>query len=164
MMHTLGFLGQRISRVSFPSHSLRHGRFLNGVYTSLYQISKRSSTTLKPDSPPNGSDENTSAKGDSNPDLFSYTSGRWLWDEEERLRERYKVFNVEALQKIACDCVNATFCVNIKKIGEGGFNKVFRLSFENGASVIARIPNPNAGPPRYTTASEVATMDFVSIL
>lgn len=28
--------------------------------------------------------------------------------------------------------------------------------------VIARIPNPNAEPAGYTTASEVATMDFVS--
>ncbi|KAH6638995.1 kinase-like domain-containing protein [Boeremia exigua] len=31
---------------------------------------------------------------------------------------------------------------------------------DDGAVVIARIPNPNAGPPFKTTASEVATMDF----
>ncbi|EFW21973.1 conserved hypothetical protein [Coccidioides posadasii str. Silveira] len=31
---------------------------------------------------------------------------------------------------------------------------------DNGKEVIAKIPNPNAGIPYYTTASEVATMDF----
>jgi len=33
---------------------------------------------------------------------------------------------------------------------------------DNGSVVIARIPCPNAGPLFKTTASEVATMDFVS--
>lgn len=50
------------------------------------------------------------------------------------------------------------------KLAEGGFNKVFRLVMDNDSIVIARIPNPNAGPPFKTTASEVATMDFVSKL
>lgn len=36
------------------------------------------------------------------------------------------------------------------------------LSMEDGREVIAKMPNPNAGVPHYTTASEVATMDFVS--
>ena len=48
------------------------------------------------------------------------------------------------------------------KLGEGSLNKVFRLVMDSGLVVIARIPNPNAGPPFNTTASEVATMDFVS--
>ncbi len=29
--------------------------------------------------------------------LFRYISGRWLWDEEEQLRDRYKAFNVAQL-------------------------------------------------------------------
>lgn len=48
------------------------------------------------------------------------------------------------------------------KFREGEHNKVFLLVLDNGAEVVAKIPNPNAGPPHYTTASEVATMDFVS--
>jgi hypothetical protein len=48
------------------------------------------------------------------------------------------------------------------KLAEGGYNKVFRLSMNDGKIVIARIPNPNAGPAFFTTASEVATMEFVS--
>lgn len=35
---------------------------------------------------------------------------------------------------------------------------------DDGRQVITKVPNPNAGLPFYTTASEVATMDFVSYL
>jgi len=94
-------------------------------------------------------------------DLFRYTSGRWLWDEEKQLSERYRRFNVQNLERIAAECVHAEKCIETKKIGEGSYNKVFRLVFDTGAVVIARIPNPNAGPALYTTASEVATMEFV---
>jgi aminoglycoside phosphotransferase (APT) family kinase protein len=38
---------------------------------------------------------------------------------------------------------------------------VFLLRAKNGREVIARIPTPIAGPPHYTTASEVATMNFL---
>jgi hypothetical protein len=47
------------------------------------------------------------------------------------------------------------------KLAEGNFNKIFKLSMDNGLNVIARIPHPIAGPKYYTTASEVATMEFV---
>lgn len=33
---------------------------------------------------------------------------------------------------------------------------------DNGAQVVAKIPNPNAGPDFLTTASEAATLEFVS--
>ena len=95
-------------------------------------------------------------------DFFRYTSGRWLWDEDKQLQERFRVFNVPELQRVAADCMGAKACIEMSKIGEGGFNKVFRLRLDNDLTVIARIPNPNAGEPYITTASEVATMDFVS--
>lgn len=94
-------------------------------------------------------------------DFFRYTSGRWLWDEEEQLLDRYKAFNVPELQRIAAESVGANLCVSMTKLGEGNYNKVFRLAMDNGLAIIARIPNPNAGPAGYTTASEVATMDLV---
>ena len=49
----------------------------------------------------------------------------------------------------------------MSKLGEGNFNKTFLLKMDNGAEVIARIPHPNAGPPHFTTASEVATLCFL---
>ena len=95
-------------------------------------------------------------------DFFRYTSGRWLWDEEQQLLDRYKAFNVPELQQVATRCVGANACISMTKLGEGSYNKVFRLTMDNGSVVVVRIPNPNAGPAIYATASEVATMDFVS--
>ncbi|CEJ62815.1 hypothetical protein PMG11_11302 [Penicillium brasilianum] len=93
--------------------------------------------------------------------LFRYTSGRWLWSEEQQLQDRYKAFNVTQLQILAAQAIGSDGCVSITKLAEGGFNKVFRLQMSDGKSLLARIPNPNAGPAFYTTASEVATMEFV---
>jgi hypothetical protein len=33
---------------------------------------------------------------------------------------------------------------------------------DNGTEVVAKLPNPNAGPAHYTTASEVATQTLVT--
>lgn len=93
--------------------------------------------------------------------FFKNDSGRWLWNEEERLRERYKAFNVPALNHAAADSLDSRHCISMMKLAEGGCNKVFRLVMDNGTCAIARIPNLNAGPPFYTTASNVATMEFV---
>jgi len=95
-------------------------------------------------------------------EFFRYTSGRWLWNEEGRLAERYRWFNVDELKKIAVASAEARQCVSMVKLAEGASNKVFRLVMDNGSAVIARIPNPATGQPGLTMASEVATMDFVS--
>lgn len=50
----------------------------------------------------------------------------------------------------------------VMKYREGQYNKAFLLTFDNGSEVVAKLPNPNAGPRRWTTASEVATIDYVS--
>ncbi|KAI1178169.1 kinase-like domain-containing protein [Nemania sp. FL0916] len=98
-------------------------------------------------------------------DFFRYTSGRWLWDEETRLRERYRWFDVLELQAAAAKSVGAKKCVSMVKIAEGNFNRVFRLHMDNSSTVIARIPTLRTGSSRLKVASEVATMDFaLSIL
>ncbi len=51
----------------------------------------------------------------------------------------------------------------VLKCIEGHFNKAFLLTMDNGIEVLAKLPNPNAGPAFYTTASEVATLEFVSL-
>ena len=92
--------------------------------------------------------------------LFQYTSGRWLWNEQEQLGARSRRFNVPLLQQIACRAVGAERCVSLEKIGEGNYNKAYRLIMNDGQNVIVKIPHPNAGPPSLTTASEVATMEY----
>lgn len=94
-------------------------------------------------------------------DLFRYTGGRWLFDEDQRLKERYRPFNVDALRSVAAESVSSKCCVSLAKLGEGRYNKVFKLVMDDGKTVIARIPNLNAGPAFYSIASEAATMDFV---
>ncbi|KAJ0422488.1 phosphotransferase family protein [Aspergillus carlsbadensis] len=94
-------------------------------------------------------------------DCFRYTSGRWIWDEEQQLAERQRVFDILELQKAAMESVSSQSCVFMEKLGEGSYNKSFKLIMGNEKAVVARIPNPNAGPAFLTTASEVATMDFL---
>lgn len=43
----------------------------------------------------------------------------------------------------------------------GSYNKVFVLNFDNGMEAIVRFPTSLAGAPFFTTASEVATLEFV---
>ncbi|KAL4897301.1 kinase-like domain-containing protein [Aspergillus ambiguus] len=93
-------------------------------------------------------------------DFFHYTSGRWLWDEEQQLHDRFSPFNIPELQKVAASSAGANECIEITKLAEGSFNKTFKLTMDNGMNVIARIPHPIAGPRYYMTASEVATMEF----
>ncbi|EEP77899.1 predicted protein [Uncinocarpus reesii 1704] len=52
-------------------------------------------------------------------------------------------------------------CVRVMKCREGLNNKVYLLTMNNGSEIIARLPNPIAGPAYYTTASEVATREFI---
>ncbi len=48
------------------------------------------------------------------------------------------------------------------KCKEGMNSKAYLLTMDNGMEVLAKLPNPCAGPSFYTTASEVATRTFVS--
>lgn len=92
--------------------------------------------------------------------LFDHTSGRWLWNEAEQLKVRHRRFDIPGLQQVACQAIGTKRCLSLKKIGEGNFNKAYRLEMEDGQVVIAKIPQPNAGPSTLTTSSEVATMEF----
>src|SRR5208282_997664 len=93
--------------------------------------------------------------------FYKYTSGRFLFDEDVQLRQRYKKFSVPALKDVAAKAVSASSCQSITKPSEGWSNKVFLLTMDTGKQIIARIPHPQAGSAHYTTASEVATMHYL---
>ncbi|KAF2429576.1 kinase-like protein [Tothia fuscella] len=94
--------------------------------------------------------------------LFSYKAQRWLWNEHEQLQRRYVRFDVAALIRVVEDALGPdASCVEFTKLPEGNFNKTFIATMQDGRELIARLPNPNAGRPHYTTASEVATMAYV---
>ncbi|KAJ5971652.1 uncharacterized protein N7479_001570 [Penicillium vulpinum] len=72
---------------------------------------------------------------------------------------RHELFPAR-LARVAVDSVGAVQCISIKKYPDGMFNKTFLMTMEDGREVIDKVPNPIAGVPHFTTASEVATMDF----
>jgi hypothetical protein len=96
-------------------------------------------------------------------DLFNYTRARFICDEEYEMSQRQVVFNVNELARCAADAVGALSCVSIEKYPDGMYNKSMLLTMGNGRQVVAKIPNPNAGRPHFTIASEVPTMDFVRL-
>lgn len=59
---------------------------------------------------------------------------------------------------MGANCLSGT---RVLKCLEGLHNKAFILTMDHGVEVFAKLPNPSAGPARYTTASEVATYDMV---
>ncbi|KZF21169.1 phosphotransferase enzyme family protein [Xylona heveae TC161] len=90
--------------------------------------------------------------------LFQYTRHRWLFNEKAELSKRYLKFNLQQLIGAAVNvCEGARCCTKITKCSEGLYNKAFILTMDNGAEVFAKLPNPNAGPARFSVASEVAT-------
>jgi hypothetical protein len=68
------------------------------------------------------------------------------------------------LAQIAASAVNSRSCVAIEKYPDGQYAKAFLMTMEDGKQVVAKLPNPNAGPSSLTTASEVATMEFVKLM
>ncbi|BCS04965.1 uncharacterized protein AKAW2_80766S [Aspergillus luchuensis] len=97
-----------------------------------------------------------------NDEIFRYQRYKWLSGDCKHLAARYRDFNLDNLLEAAVQATgrNGTQCVKVLKCLEGQYNKAFVLTMNNGEELVARLPNPNAGPPFYTTASEVATRHF----
>jgi hypothetical protein len=86
-------------------------------------------------------------------------------NENHEMAIRHAKFNMNELAKRAAESVGFTLtqCVHIAKFPDG-MHKAFLFTMQDGTQVVDKVPNPNAGRAHYTTASEVATMDFVSRL
>ncbi|PLB45009.1 hypothetical protein P170DRAFT_513098 [Aspergillus steynii IBT 23096] len=98
-----------------------------------------------------------------NVDFFRYTRGRFVSNEEHEMAIRHVRFNMTELARLAAESVGCSLaqCARIEKFPDGMFNKCFLFIMQDGREVVGKVPNPNAGRAHYTTASEVATMDFV---
>lgn len=96
--------------------------------------------------------------------FFRFTRSRFLRDEAKELAQRFVKFDVNELANIAARVSGpgTRECVKVEKMADGLYSKALLLTMDDGVQVIGKVPNPNAGIPRFTTASEVATMDFVS--
>ncbi|KAH7087401.1 kinase-like domain-containing protein [Paraphoma chrysanthemicola] len=96
-------------------------------------------------------------------DLFEYTSGRWIYNEEKRFEERRLGFDVPELKHVAARDINqeVSHVEGLHKLAEGGFNRIFEVRMKDGTSILARLPYPSTLPRRLAVASEVATIEFV---
>jgi hypothetical protein len=94
-------------------------------------------------------------------EFFHFTRGRFVIDEVENLRKRTIKFDMNKFACIAAKTIGALQCVSIMKYPDGMFNKAFLMTMDDGRQAVPKVPNPNEGIPHFTTASEVATVDFV---
>jgi hypothetical protein len=78
-----------------------------------------------------------------------------------RLQERYVEFNIAALKEVVSRHTGRGKVVDLVKLSEGGFNRVFLLTLEDGFKTIVKIPYNLLVPKKYATASEVATLAFL---
>ncbi|KAF2877050.1 kinase-like domain-containing protein [Massariosphaeria phaeospora] len=93
--------------------------------------------------------------------LFRYTNGRFLVDEENQCRKRNVRFDISSLCELVGNlCETASPVIAIDKL-EGGFSKALLMKRADGTELVAKIPCRNAGLPYYTTASEVAVLHYI---
>lgn len=85
-------------------------------------------------------------------------------NEEFEMSQRCIHFNMDKLAQIAASTVGSKSCVAIEKYPDGQYAKAFLMTMEDGKQVVAKVPNPNVGQGHLTTASEVATMEFVILM
>lgn len=85
------------------------------------------------------------------------------YNENARLAQRRLPFNVDELARAAANSVNkpVSEVKSLRKMAEGGFNRVFEILMKDGTTILARLPYPSTLPCRLAVASEVATIDFV---
>ncbi|KAF7794383.1 hypothetical protein EIP86_005517 [Pleurotus ostreatoroseus] len=104
-----------------------------------------------------------SSVSDSPNDLYNYSSGRWLVNNDLRLAERKREFDVGELCRLAAQSVSRSpqDIDTFVKLAEGGFNRTFLITMRDGFKMVARIPYPVTVPKFYAFASEVATMRFL---
>jgi len=86
-----------------------------------------------------------------------------MYNEQKRLKERERFFNVCALKRVAAEAVSRSFedIVHFDKLGEGAANRAFIIRMRDGFSLVARIPYEVTAPRRLAVASEAATMTFL---
>lgn len=97
-----------------------------------------------------------------NEHFFVPTTGRWLWNEPQKLRQHTLRFNVKALKHVVANIAGLegqSSGVELEKVAEGASNKVITATV-SGQRFIVKVPDPLV-PRRLVTASEVATLEFL---
>jgi hypothetical protein len=97
-----------------------------------------------------------------NDHLFLPTTGRWLWNESQKIRQHTSKFDVKALKHVVAKTAGLegqSSGVHLEKLAEGASNRVIAATIRRQRFIV-RIPDPVV-PRRLVTASEVATLEFL---
>ncbi|KAJ7646466.1 protein kinase subdomain-containing protein PKL CAK Fmp29 [Roridomyces roridus] len=100
---------------------------------------------------------------DTRHNLFEYTSGRWIMNNDLRIAERKRVFNADGLRQLAAQFVNrsADEVLDLEKNDETDRNQSFLITMRDGFQMVARIPYDYTPAKYHSVASEAATMAFL---
>ena len=101
-----------------------------------------------------------SGKPISREELFAYTNGHFLVNEQWQLDRRYIKFDVDALCDVAASAGGDLSRITTVEKLEGGFSKALLMKKENGKEVVAKLACRIAGPASLTTASEVGVLEY----
>lgn len=118
-------------------------RIFNACGLPSKPIRSLTSTTRRHFSPPRRIQTSSHQSNvETSSEIFSYSSGRFLFNENLGLEERYVEFNVQELHAITQRSVGHAHgsVVRMNKLAEGGFNRVFLLQMEDGFELNAKIP------------------------
>ena len=69
-------------------------------------------------------------------------------------------FNIQQLCDVAAAVGGSKSPVVTMEKMEGGFCKALLMKKADGTEVVAKMPSKLAGPPKHSTASEVATLKY----
>ncbi|KAH7345910.1 hypothetical protein BKA66DRAFT_517139 [Pyrenochaeta sp. MPI-SDFR-AT-0127] len=133
-------------------------RSFGAVHRKLFNRSKTSTLAQ----PSRALSITSRGKPISREELFKYTNGRFLANEAEACNRRYVRFDIDQLCAVAAGAGGGFSPIKAIDKMEGGFSKALIMQKEDGSEVVAKIPFSIAGPPKYTTASEVAVLKFIS--
>jgi hypothetical protein len=131
-------------------------RSFGAIHRRLFNSAKPSALTQ----PSRALSITTRGKTISREELFNYTNGRFLANEAEACNRRYVRFDIDQLCAVAAAAGGSSSPIRAIDKMEGGFSKALIMRKEDGSQVVAKIPFSIAGPPKYTTASEVAVLKF----
>ncbi|KAJ2915680.1 hypothetical protein MD484_g4713, partial [Candolleomyces efflorescens] len=140
---------------------------MNGILSRLrFSVFSRpifSSSLSSPSTSPSLPRRAVATAAGSRDDLFNYTSGRWVYNEALRLKERKVVFDADELRRLAAESVgqSLTDVCDLSKLAEGSLNRTFVITLRDGRQILARIPYPAFVPSIYAVASEVATTEYL---
>lgn len=93
-------------------------------------------------------------------DPYTYTDGRFLRRDREQRNARYLNFDFDALCKRALELCPGAVSIREYEKKEGEFNRVFIFTCDNRQRIVVRLPSSLAGPLRWATNSEVATIRY----